>query len=70
MNSTATFSPDGLSSRPTSGNRHDGSRDHAANAGKSQGTMNQVIHYAAVNDHHGYDDGLVHSHNWAASSAQ
>jgi hypothetical protein len=61
---TATFAPDGMSGGAEGFNTHqrhymtDDQDAHSA-------------HQSTDSDHgHDYDDGLVHSHNWAVSSPE
>ncbi len=52
-----TFAPDGLSG------------GHAPVQGRFDGSQREHREYEVrQNNHHDYDDGLVHSHSWASST--
>jgi hypothetical protein len=68
---TVVFSPDGMSGH-SAGRKIEGmSRDGAHNRdGISIATEAGHVHCRFHHDDDAYDDGLVHSHGWAANSEE
>ncbi len=67
INTTPHFSPDGMRAPSETGRRHDAGASHREK--KSEHKSHHHGSNVEIDQSHDfYDDGLVHSHHWAASN--